>query len=216
VWPADRRQVRISAALAMPFVPFASSEKYAGVVETWTPAGFWLSRTSGPPHEPLVRVGSHVGRRSSPCGRRRPSRLAEERRAPERVARKLERWYVDDHLSVAEIARRLGRSDHWVRTMLIRAEIPFRRRSLPPVSDLARLYIEDKLSTREIAARFGVSQAKVWRDLRDGGVPRRASRGGRAPLASSPRQPAGAVRRLMSGRGTRPCGPEGSATAIIR
>jgi hypothetical protein len=48
-------------------------------------------------------------------------RLVEERRAPERVERELERLYVDDHLSVAEIARRLGRSDHWVRTVLIQA-----------------------------------------------------------------------------------------------
>jgi hypothetical protein len=48
-------------------------------------------------------------------------RLAEERRAPERVTRQLERLYVDEHLSVAEIARRLGRSDHWVRTVLIQA-----------------------------------------------------------------------------------------------
>jgi predicted DNA-binding protein YlxM (UPF0122 family) len=110
------------------------------------------------------------------------SRLAEERRAPERLQRELERWYMDDHLSVAEIARRVGRSDHWVRTVLIRAEIPFRHRSLPPVSELARLYIEEKLSTREIAARFGVSQAKVWRALRDAAVPRRSK-------ASPPRGP---------------------------
>jgi hypothetical protein len=49
------------------------------------------------------------------------ARLAEDRRAPESVERELERLYVDDHLSVAEIARRLGRSDHWVRTVLIQA-----------------------------------------------------------------------------------------------
>jgi predicted DNA-binding protein YlxM (UPF0122 family) len=110
------------------------------------------------------------------------ARLAEERRAPERLQRELERWYVDDHLSVAEIARRLNRSDHWVRTMLIRADIPFRCRSLPPVSELARLYIEENLSTREIARRFGVSQAKVWRALRDAAVPRRSK-------ASPPRGP---------------------------
>jgi predicted DNA-binding protein YlxM (UPF0122 family) len=131
-----------------------------------------------------------VGRREEILCRRAEAtrrRLAEERRAPERLQRQLERWYVDDHLSVAEIARRLSRSDHWVRTVLIRAEISFRRRSLPEITELARLYIENKLSTREIAARFGVSQAKVWRALRDGGVPRRA-RGGQAPVVGSPRR----------------------------
>jgi predicted DNA-binding protein YlxM (UPF0122 family) len=149
------------------------------------------ARTSGVPGETsgFVGVGTSgsggVTRREEILSLRAEAartRLAEERRAPERLQRQLERLYVDDHLSVAEIARRLGRSDHWVRTVLIRAEIPFRRRSLPPVSELARLYIEEKLSTREIAARFGVSQAKVWRALRDAAVPRRSK-------ASPPRGP---------------------------
>jgi transposase-like protein len=107
-------------------------------------------------------------------------------RAPEQVERELERSYVDDHGSVSEIARRLGRRDQ--RTVLMRAEIPFRHRTLPAAAELARLYMEERLSTRGIAHRFGVSQARVWRALAAAGVPRRASRGGPAPLAGFPRR----------------------------
>jgi excisionase family DNA binding protein len=102
----------------------------------------------------------------------------------ENERRRLERLYVKERLTVANVGRRLGISRDSAERLLVRANIPVRRydgSGLPDIETLARLYIEDKLSTHDLARMFGTHQGTVWRALADAGIPRRPRGSGNRP-----------------------------------
>jgi transposase len=111
---------------------------------------------------------------------------------PERIGREvLEQLYVGEELSIREVARRLGVWETTVRKVVgygipIESHHPSCRR--PSRQELVDLYVHQGLSTAELATRFGVHRRTPWHWLSDAGIARRPSRGGQAPLASSPRR----------------------------
>ena len=91
----------------------------------------------------------------------------------------LERLYLRDSLSLAEVARRFEVSPQVVARNLDRYGIPRRR---PPLerATLQRLYVDERLGIRALSARLGVSAAKVRADLAHHGIPvRRPGRSAR-------------------------------------
>lgn len=84
--------------------------------------------------------------------------------------RQLERLYVEDRLSVAEIARRFDVSPQVVARNLDRHAIPRQR---PPLdrATLDELYSHQRLGIRAIAARLEVTATKVRADLAHHGIP---------------------------------------------
>jgi transposase-like protein len=80
--------------------------------------------------------------------------------------RGLERLYVRDGLSVAEVARRFDVSKDVVKRNIARHGIPRRQRRAPLDRDtLHHLYVQERLGVRTVAARLGVSPDTVRAEL---------------------------------------------------
>lgn len=80
--------------------------------------------------------------------------------------RALEDLYVNQNLSIAEVARRFDVSTEVVRRNLHRHGLPRRDRRAPLERvTLRRLYVDDQLGVRTIASRLGVSPDKVRAEL---------------------------------------------------
>ena len=87
----------------------------------------------------------------------------------------LERLYVREQLSVAEVARRFEVSTEAVVRNLRIYGLPRRNRHAPLNRDtLRRLYVDDRLGVRAVAARLGVSPDKVHAELARFAIPIRA------------------------------------------
>lgn len=96
--------------------------------------------------------------------------------------RPLERLYVRDGLSLAEVARRFDVTADVVARNLDRYGIPRRR---PPLERavLEGLYVDERLGIKAVSARLGVSAAKIRADLAHHGIPVR--RPGRPPAGAA-------------------------------
>ena len=78
----------------------------------------------------------------------------------------LERLYIKEQLSVAEVARRFEVSTEAVIRNLRSYGLPRRNRRAPLERDMLRhLYVDERLGVRAVAARLGVSPDKVRADL---------------------------------------------------
>lgn len=95
----------------------------------------------------------------------------------------LRRLYLDEYLTPAAIAEKMGCSSEGIRAMLRRAKIPLRnisqaRRALfgieIPCDQLQRLYEDGNLSADQIARQVQCSGASVRRRLRECGIQVRA------------------------------------------
>ncbi len=93
----------------------------------------------------------------------------------------LERLYIREQRSVAEVARRFEVSTGAVVRNLRRYGLPRRDRHTPlDRSTLRRLYVDERLGVRAVAARLGVSPDKVRGELARYSIPiRRPGRPGR-------------------------------------
>lgn len=94
----------------------------------------------------------------------------------------LERLYLRDQLSLAEVARRFEVSTQAVTRNLRSYGLPRRdRHAALDQSTLRRLYVDERLGVRAVAARLGVSPHKVRTELARYRIPiRRPGRPGRA------------------------------------
>ena len=80
--------------------------------------------------------------------------------------RALEELYVQERLSVAEVARRFDISVDVVDRNIHRYGLPRRDRRAPlERATLRRLYVDERLGVRAVASRLGVSANKVRADL---------------------------------------------------
>jgi transposase-like protein len=78
----------------------------------------------------------------------------------------LERLYVRDGLSVAEVARRFDVSTDVVKRNIARHGIPRRQRRAPlDRATLHHLYVDERLGVRVVADRLDVSPDKVRAEL---------------------------------------------------
>lgn len=78
----------------------------------------------------------------------------------------LQRLYIQEQLSVAEVARRFEVSTQAVVRNLRSYGLPRRDRHAPLDRDtLRRLYVDERLGVRAVAARLGVSPDKVRTEL---------------------------------------------------
>jgi transposase-like protein len=78
----------------------------------------------------------------------------------------LERLYIQDGLSVVEVARRFDVSVDVVKRNIAQHRIPRRQRRAPLDRDtLHHLYVQERLGVRTVADRLGVSPDKVRVDL---------------------------------------------------
>lgn len=78
----------------------------------------------------------------------------------------LQRLYIQEQLSVAEVARRFEVSTQAVVRNLRSYGLPRRNRHAPlDGASLRRLYVEERLGVREVASRLGVSPDKVRAEL---------------------------------------------------
>ena len=98
----------------------------------------------------------------------------------------LQRLYIHEQLSVAEVARRFEVSTGAVVRNLRSYGLPRRDRHAPlDRSTLRRLYVNERLGVRAVAARLGVSPDKVRAELARYRIPiRRPGRPGKTRLTA--------------------------------
>lgn len=138
-----------------------------------------LGRSIATVHRHLRRAGVEL-RPAGSTVRRHPRRL------PDAELQRTARLYVEDGLSLRQVAEVLGVGQSSVRWRLERAgvqmrpksqagrESPFLRRLEPEVEDeIVRLYVEALRNQREIAEEIGVTRVTVQRVLSRRGVPGR-------------------------------------------
>jgi len=112
-----------------------------------------------------------------------PGRRDDQRPTPITAAQ-LQQLYVDEDLTISEVARRLGCSDTRVAAALDRYQIPRhpdprRRHRVAPVAidrdTLVSLYVEQKLDDVAIASRYDVPPVRIRNRRRELGVRRPAA-----------------------------------------
>jgi predicted DNA-binding protein YlxM (UPF0122 family) len=113
----------------------------------------------------------------------------------------LRRLYVDESMTIAEVAATLGVAPQTVHNRLVAAEIPRRPSPSTPRADLRddeirRLYIDDEWSAAEIAAHFACGTSTVYGRLDRMRVPRRATVVGRSARPADDE-----LRQLYEGEG---------------
>lgn len=160
----------------------------------------------------LVEIAERVGCSPGAVGKRlhRAGVKMRPRGGPARppdesdVVERLRELYVEQGLSVLEVARRFGRSRDWVITRLDRFGLPRRGwqkkpRLALPASKLRQMWVDERRSLPEVAERFCVPADWVRAELARYGISRpRRSPSGLAPLTTKVLEDLYVRRRLTS------------------
>lgn len=130
--------------------------------------------------------------------RARPPGTVPARRLQPLTKELLHRLYVEERLSAAKIAERVGGDPNRVLNALKRAGIPRRPKNAPPreltidAQELFDLYVKERVSAEDIAVAHGVSTWQVRLRLRAEAI--------RRPNGSPPRLPPSPPRRVLERR----------------
>ncbi len=91
------------------------------------------------------------------------------------VLRELKKYYVEQKMSLTDVAAKFGVRTYDVVSYLAKKKIPMRIASEIPTEELRRLYIDQNFSSALIGQQYGFTENTICLEIKKRGIPQRPS-----------------------------------------